>query len=70
LLLTPPSQTRPVVCLVPLSERSSVDLDNGRLGEGIRADELVVGRVKGNSKDTDFARDAFRAPGEIAGVDS
>lgn len=45
-------------------------MDDGGLGEGIRADELVVGRVKGNSKDTDFARDAFRAPGEIAGVDS
>lgn len=45
-------------------------MDDSGLGEGVRADELVVGRVEGHSQDTDFARDAFGAPGEVAGVDS
>lgn len=56
--------------LVPLSEGSRVDLDNGGLGEGVGADELVVGRVEGHSQDTDFTRDALGAPGEVAGVDA
>lgn len=56
------------MCLIPLTEGCSVDLDNGGLGEGVGADQLVVGRVEGDVQDTDFARDAFRAPGEVAGV--
>ena len=31
--------------LIPLPERSSVDLDNGTLDEGVRSDKLVVGSV-------------------------
>lgn len=31
--------------LIPLTERSGIDLDNGGLGEGVGADKLVVGRV-------------------------
>jgi len=31
--------------LIPLPERSSVDLDNGPLDEGVRSDKLVVGSV-------------------------
>jgi len=34
-----------VVSLVPLTERRGIDLDDGRLGKGVGADELVVGRV-------------------------
>ena len=34
-----------VVGLVPLTEGRSVDLDDGGLGQGVRADKLVVGRV-------------------------
>jgi len=34
-----------VVRLIPLTEGRGIDLDNGRLGEGVGADKLVVGRV-------------------------
>lgn len=34
-----------VVGLIPLTERSGIDLDNGRLGKGVGTDELVVGGV-------------------------
>lgn len=34
-----------VVLLVPLTERRGVDLDDGRLDEGVRSDKLVVGGV-------------------------
>jgi hypothetical protein len=33
------------VGLVPLAEGGSIDLDDGALNEGVRPDELVVGRV-------------------------
>ena len=33
------------MALIPLPERSSVDLDNGTLNEGVRPDELVIGSV-------------------------
>merc|ERR1711964_592156 len=57
---------RCVVCFVPLSERSSVDLDNGGLGQGVGSDEFVVGRVVGDDDDTDFASDTFTTPAEVA----
>lgn len=59
LCLSPSAQVGAVVCLVPLSEWSSVDLDNGRFGEGVCSDELVVGRMEGDTDDTDFAGDGF-----------
>ena len=31
--------------LIPLPERSGIDLDNGTLDEGVRSDEFVVGSV-------------------------
>ena len=34
-----------VVSLVPLTERGSVDVDNGRLDEGLGSEKLVVGGV-------------------------
>ena len=70
LLLPPTSQALTVVCLVPLPEGRGVDLHDGALGEGVGADELVVGRVEGDGNDTDFAGDALAAPGEVAGVDA
>lgn len=45
LLLATTAEELAVVVLVPLTERSSVNLDNGRLGQGVGTDELVVGRV-------------------------
>jgi len=59
-----------VVGLVPLSEGSSIDLDNGALGEGVGSDELVVGRVVGDTDDTGLAGGALRAPGEVTGVET
>ena len=56
------------MCFVPLPERSGVDLDDGGFGEGVGADEFVVGGVEGYDDNADFASDAFRAPGEIAGI--
>lgn len=66
LCLTSPPQALPVVCLVPLTERCGVDLDDGGFGKRIRADELVVRRMEGHANDADFAGYAFRAPGEVA----
>jgi hypothetical protein len=59
LCLSPSAQLSAVVCLVPLSEWSSVDLDNGGFGEGICSDELIVGRMERDTDDTDFAGDGF-----------
>lgn len=52
--------------LVPSSERSSVDLDNGRFCEGICTDELVVGGMERDDDNTDFSGDAFRTPGKVS----
>lgn len=56
--------------LVPLTERSGIDLDNGGLGQGVGTDELVVGRVVGDGNDTGLAGDTLRAPGEVARVET
>jgi hypothetical protein len=45
LLLATTAKGLAVVSLVPLTERRSVDLDDGGLGQGVGADKLVVGRV-------------------------
>jgi hypothetical protein len=45
LLLATAAEGGTVVSLVPLTERRSVDLDDGGLGQGVGADKLVVGRV-------------------------
>jgi len=61
---------RAVVGLIPLPEGSGVDLDDGRAGKGVCADEFVVGRVVGDSDDTDFLGDSLRTPGEVAAVET
>ena len=43
-------------------------MDYGGFGEGICADQLVVGRMEGYDDDTDFASDTLRTPREIARV--
>lgn len=70
LLLAPPAQRLAVVSLVPLSEGSSVDLDDGGLGQGVGADQFVVGRVVDDHDHTGLARDAFGAPGEVTRVET
>lgn len=59
-----------VVGLVPLSEGSGVDLDDGAAGQGVCADQLVVGGVVGDSNDTGLAGAALGGPGEVAGVET
>ena len=58
------------MCLEPLTEGSGIDLHDGGFGEGVCADEFVVGGVVGDGDDADFAGDAFGAPGEVAGVET
>ena len=59
-----------VVGLVPLAEGGGVDLDHGGAGQGVGADELVVGGVEGDTDDADLAGDTLAAPGEVAGFET
>lgn len=70
LLLASAAKGGAVVGLVPLSEWGGIDLDDGGLGEGVGADQLVVRRVESDGDDTDFAGDALAAPGEVAGIET
>jgi hypothetical protein len=70
LLLATTADGLAVVSLVPLTERSSIDLNDGRLGQGVGADELVVGGVVGNNDDTGLAGDTLRTPREVAGFET
>jgi hypothetical protein len=54
------------VCLIPLSERSSIDLDDGGFGESVGSDQFVVGRMESDNDHTDFASDSLRGPREVA----
>lgn len=42
LLLATAAEGLAVMSLVPLTERSGIDLNDGRLGQGVGADQLVV----------------------------
>ena len=68
--LPPPAEGLAVVGLVPLAEGRGVDLDDGGLGEGVGADELVVGGVVGHDDHAGLAGAALGAPGEVARVEA
>lgn len=70
LLLTSSAQVLTVVCLVPLSEWSSIDLNNGGFGEGVGSDQLVVGRMESDNDHTDLAGDSLRGPWEVTGFET
>lgn len=59
-----------VVRLVPGAEGRRVDLDDGGLGQGVCADELVVGGVVDDADDARLAADALAAPREAAGLEA
>lgn len=70
LLLTSATELLSVVGLVPLTERSGIDLDDGGAGEGVGSDQLVVGRMESDNDHTNLAGDTFRSPGEVAGFET
>lgn len=70
LALASPAESLAVVCLVPLTEWGGVNLDDGTLGEGVRADEFVVGRVVGDDDDAGLAGAALGAPGKVASIET
>ncbi|KAJ2241025.1 hypothetical protein GGI13_007479 [Coemansia sp. RSA 455] len=57
-----------ITVLVPLTEGSSVDLDDGALHKGVGADKLVVGGVVDDRNNTSGARDGLGAPRVGAGL--
>lgn len=70
LLLATTAEVGAVVGLVPLAERNGVDLDDGGTGQGVGADQLVVGRVESDGDDADLAGNTLRSPREVAGVEA
>jgi hypothetical protein len=70
LLLATATKGLAVVGLVPLTEGRSVDLDDGGLGQGVRADKLVVRGVVSHTNDTSLAGASLRGPGEVARVET
>jgi hypothetical protein len=59
-----------IVSLIPLTERSSIDLDNGTLDKSVGTDQLVVGGVVHNSQDTGLAGAVLGTPGEVTGIET
>lgn len=68
--LASPADGLAVVSLVPLSEGGGVNLDDGRLGEGVGTDQFVVRRVVHDTNDTGLAGNALRSPREVAGLET
>jgi hypothetical protein len=70
LLLSATTKGLAVVGLVPLTEGGGINLDDGGFGQGVGADQLVVGRMVGDDDDTSLAGDSLRGPGEVARVEA
>jgi len=70
LLLASATEGLAVVGLVPLAERSGIDLDNGGLGQGVGTDQFVVRGVVGDDDDTGLAGAALGGPGEVTRVET
>ena len=59
-----------VMLQVPLSERIGIDGDNAVLDDGLGSDELVVGCVVDDIKNSSLSSDGLRSPGEVSDIDS
>lgn len=70
LLVSLLAQLLTVVVLVPLSERSGINLNNSRLGQSVGSNQLVVGRVVDNTSDSGLSGDTLGGPREVTGVNS
>jgi hypothetical protein len=57
-----------IVAFVPLTERSSVDLDDSALDDGVGPDEFVVGRVVDNVNDAGLPGRVFGSPSKVSGL--
>jgi hypothetical protein len=54
-LLASTTERLAIVCLIPLTERGGVNLNNSRFRESVGTDELVIGRVVSDDNDTRLA---------------
>jgi hypothetical protein len=70
LLLSPSPKRLTVMGLVPLSERSGVNLNDGRFGEGIGTDEFIVGWMIRDDDHADLTGHSFRCPGKVPRVET
>ena len=70
LLLTSATEILAVVCFIPLTERSGIDLDDGGLGEGVGSDKFVVRWMEGDDNNTDLAGDSLRGPREVTSFEA
>ena len=59
-----------VVLKVPLSKKSSINLNDTTLDQSVGSDEFVVGGVVDDTDDLGLSGDLFRSPGEVSGVES
>merc|ERR1719356_1798304 len=64
------SQGKSVVGLIPLSEGSSINNNNGVLDQGLGSDQLMVGSIVDHVDDPGLAGDCLAAPGEVTLVQS
>lgn len=59
-----------VVGLIPLTERSGINLDDGTLHESLCADQLVVAGIVDDINQTGLAGDGFATPAEVSRVEA
>ncbi len=59
-----------IMGLVPLTEGSSINLDNGTLYESLGTDELVVASIVDDIDNTGLTADGFRSPGEVTRIET